>query len=52
MNIKKVAGWTAVAFMMWFVITQPSGAAGMIQNMGDIMQNAAEGMSTFMTSIF
>ncbi|WP_219418832.1 hypothetical protein [Pseudonocardia nigra] len=52
MNVKKAAGWTAMAFLVWFVVAQPSGAAGTVHGMGNMMQNAAEGMSTFITSMF
>lgn len=51
-NVKKIAGWTGVAFMMWFIITQPGGAAGIMKDMGSMMNGAAEGMSTFVTSMF
>jgi hypothetical protein len=51
-NLKKIAGWTAFIFLMWFIITQPGGAAGMFQSVGDTLQDAAQGMSTFVTSLF
>lgn len=51
-NVKKVAGWTAVIFALWFVITQPGGAAGMLQNVGSNLEGAAQGMSTFFTTLF
>lgn len=44
-------GWTMAIFMMWFVMTQPSGAAGVLQSMGNMMQEAAEGMASFVTSM-
>jgi hypothetical protein len=31
MNVKKMVGWTMVAFMMWFIIAKPDGAAGTLQ---------------------
>lgn len=52
MNIKRVAGWTGAAFMMWFVIARPDGAASTLRSMGNMMQSAAEGMSSFMTALF
>lgn len=52
MNLKKIAGWTAVLFVGWFIITQPGGAAGMLQNMGNSLESGAEGMSTFFTTLF
>jgi hypothetical protein len=51
-NVKKLAGWGAVIFMMWFVITQPDGAAGMLQNAGSSLEGAAQGMSSFFTQLF
>lgn len=51
-NVKRAMGWTAMVFMAWFVIAQPDGAASTLQSMGYMMQNAAEGMSTFITSMF
>lgn len=51
MNLKTILGWAAVAFILWFVIAQPTAAAHIVHNIGTFLSAAAHGFSTFFSSI-
>ena len=51
MNAKTVAGWAAVAFVVWWVIEQPAGAAHLVHNIGTYLSTAASGLSDFAARI-
>jgi hypothetical protein len=50
-NLKTIAGWAAVAFLVWFVIEQPTAAAHIVHNLGTFLTTAAHGLSSFFASI-
>jgi hypothetical protein len=50
-NLKTILGWAAVAFIVWWVIEQPTGAAHLVHNIGDFLSTAASGISHFVSSI-
>ncbi|MFP5023170.1 hypothetical protein [Pseudonocardia phyllosphaerae] len=41
----------AVALGIFLVVTAPQAAAGSVQNVGNILYNAAQSVSTFVTSL-
>jgi hypothetical protein len=43
--------WAALAFVVWWVVTQPTNAAHLVHNIGTFLTNAASGLSHFVTSI-
>jgi hypothetical protein len=49
-NLKTVLGWLALAFVMWWVIEDKSGAADVVHNIGNFLTSAAHGISSFFTS--
>ena len=51
MSLKTVLGWAAVAFLVWFVIEQPTAAAHIVHNIGTFLTTAAHGLSNFFASI-
>lgn len=51
MNVKKIVGLIAIALLIFFVITQPNGAAESVQNMGGILRDAAESITSFFTQL-
>lgn len=51
MTLKRLAGWAAVAFVIWFVIEQPVEAAHLVHNIGAGLSAAGKGLSTFFSSI-
>ncbi len=51
MDLKTVLGWAALAFVVWFVIAEPTAAAHIVHNIGAFLSSAAHGISTFISSI-
>ena len=51
MNAKAIAGWAVLAFIIWFIIFEPTAAAQVVHNIGAFLSSAAHGISTFITSI-
>jgi hypothetical protein len=50
-SLKTILGWCAVAFVVWWIIEQPSGAAHIVHNIGNFLSTAASGLSHFFASI-
>ena len=51
MNIKTIAGYAAIAFVVWWLIKEPTSAAHLVSNIGNFLSSAASGLSKFVTSI-
>ena len=51
MNAKSIAGWAALAFIVWFVLVEPTAAAHVVHNIGAFLTSAAHGISTFFSSL-
>lgn len=51
MNLKTVLTWAGVAFLLWWVIQQPTSAAHLVHNIGSFLSTAATGLSHFVASI-
>ena len=50
--MKRVLILAGVGLVLFFVITNPTAAAAVVQNIGNILYNAAQSVTTFFTSIF
>jgi hypothetical protein len=50
-SLKTVLGWLCVAFIVWWVIEQPTGAAHVVHNIGTFLTTAASGLSHFFSTI-
>jgi hypothetical protein len=50
-NIKTILGYLAIAFVVWWIIEQPSAAAHVVHNIGVFLTSAAHGLSNFFSSI-
>ena len=51
MKLSQIAKWAALAFILWWVIQQPTNAAHLVHNIGNFLSDAAHGLSNFFTSI-
>jgi hypothetical protein len=51
-NLKKLLTWAGVALLLFLLITQPVGAAGMVTNILNSLRDAAEALITFVRSLF
>ncbi|MFG1926168.1 hypothetical protein [Cryptosporangium sp. NPDC048952] len=49
--MKKFLKWGALALLVFFVVTQPADAAGVVRSLGDGVVNIASGMSAFVTNL-
>lgn len=50
-NVKKVLTWLVVAFVLWFLFTQPTQSADLVQGVVGLLQQAAEAVITFFRSL-
>jgi hypothetical protein len=46
-NLKTILGWVAIAFVVWWGITQPGNAQDVAVNIGHWLTSAAHGISNF-----
>ncbi|HET6188405.1 MAG: hypothetical protein WBF20_22690 [Trebonia sp.] len=51
MKLKTVLTWAAVAFVLWWIIQQPTSAAHLVHNIGNVLTSAAHGLSDFIASL-
>ncbi|WP_007025439.1 hypothetical protein [Saccharomonospora iraqiensis] len=52
MNAKKLATFAGIALVLFFVIARPGEAAGFVDNILAALQDAAEAVITFVSSVF
>ena len=50
-KLKTILGWLAVAFLLFFVIKDPTGAAHLVNDIGNFLTAAAHGLADFFTSL-
>jgi len=50
-NVRKIVGLLVIALLIFFVITNPTGAATSLQNLGTTLRGWAESVTTFFTSL-
>jgi len=51
MSWKKVLGWLVVIFLVWFLITNPTGAAAAVTNLLNALRGIGNLLATFFTSL-
>ena len=51
MKLKTILGYAALAFILFFVIKDPTGAAHVVTNIGNFLASAARGFAAFFTSL-
>ena len=51
MNAKSIAGWLALALLIWWVIESPTGATHVVTNIGHFLSDAASGVTRFFSNI-
>ncbi|GLW97353.1 hypothetical protein Misp02_14400 [Microtetraspora sp. NBRC 16547] len=52
MNVKKLLTYAAVAFVVFYLFTQPAGAAAAVKGVFGSIGTGAEQLSAFFTSLF
>jgi hypothetical protein len=48
---RQIITYLIIAFIIWWVIQEPGSAGHLIHNIGDLLSEAAHGMSQFISSI-
>jgi large-conductance mechanosensitive channel len=51
-NVKRVIAWLLLAFVIFFIVTQPETSADMVRSAFRGLSNAASGFANFVTSLF
>jgi hypothetical protein len=51
-NLKKILTWAAVALVLFFLITSPTQASGLVTHILDLLKNAAAAIVSFVRTLF
>lgn len=51
MKPKTIFGWLAIAFILFYVIKDPGGAAHIIHDIGNFLSSVATGFANFFNSL-
>jgi hypothetical protein len=49
--LKKIITWAIVIFLVFYLLTQPQGAANVINNLLHLLRNAGNSLATFVNSL-
>ena len=49
--MRRLAGWVLVAFAVFYLLTNPEGAAGLVVHVLDGLGHAASSLSSFVSSL-
>ena len=52
MNLKKLLTWASVALVLFFLITSPNQASGLVTHILDLLKNAATAIVAFVQTLF
>jgi hypothetical protein len=50
-KLRTILTYAAIAFVIWWVVQQPTSAAHLVHNIGTLLSEAAHGLSNFVASI-
>jgi hypothetical protein len=50
-TLKKILGWAAVAFVIFYLITDPTGAAHAVSSITALLKTAGSSLETFFNSL-
>ena len=50
--MKKALSWIAVAFLVFYIVTQPGDAANLLRSLGEGLRDIATGFGTFVSNVF
>jgi hypothetical protein len=48
---RQILTYLLIAFVIWWVIQEPTSAGHLVHNIGSLLSQAAHGMSSFVASI-
>ncbi|WP_169807504.1 hypothetical protein [Herbidospora mongoliensis] len=52
MDVKKLVTYAAIAFVIFYLFTQPQGAASAVRGIFEAIGNGAEALAQFFNSLF
>ena len=52
MNLKKLLIWAGVALVLFFLVSAPTEAAGVVHNVLGFLRGAADAIITFIRNLF
>jgi hypothetical protein len=50
-KLSRILTYLVIAFIIWWVIQEPTSAAHLVHNIGALLSEAAHGLSRFVASI-
>jgi ABC-type glucose/galactose transport system permease subunit len=50
-KLSKILTYVVIAFIIWWVIQQPTSAAHLVHNIGALLSEAAHGLANFVAQI-
>lgn len=51
MPVKKIVTWAVVVFLVYYLVTKPTGAANAMHNLFNILKSAGSSLATFLNSL-
>jgi hypothetical protein len=51
MNVKKIVTWALVVFVVFYLLTDPNGAAGFVSHVLNGLKSAGKSLSTFLSHL-
>ena len=51
MNVKKIVTWALVVFVVFYLLTDPNGAANFVSHVLDGLKSAGKSLSTFISHL-
>ena len=51
MNVRRFAPWIAGAFVVWYLLTNPTGAAHTVRGVASGLASAGESLATFVNAL-
>jgi len=48
---KQILGYAVIAFLLFYIIKEPGGAAHVVSNIGNFLSTVARGFSNFLSSL-
>ncbi len=49
--MKKVLSWGLLAFLVFFIVTKPNDAAGVLRSLGNGLKDVATGLGNFVSGL-
>jgi len=51
MPVKKIVMWLLIVFVVWYLLSNPDGAAGFVRHVLDGLKSAGQSLAKFVSSL-